>query len=611
MSAIDHQFDAQGVQAPLEDVTPAGVRGWLERSSLTAKLNIAVLGNTIVLALVAAALLGGTFFLGEGGRTQAVIASIEVRTNNAAIAMVDVFEGLEAAGEAQSPRARTTALRDAASGLDLAYETLTDPIEFAGDRMPADVGPKVIGLRDQVDALRSDLAADRSAASIAELEERARTLYRDMSRFAVDYHVEAAASADRLFGAISQFLIVFLVLVVAGVSVSLFGARHIIRNTVSSVRAFTSAMQALANGDTDVEIPGRSRRDELGEMAKAMTVFQSSSLALRDLTAERARDAETQLARQQEANAEAQALRAEQSAMLSDLANGFDVSVGEVIASVQSAAETLRTTSKDMVDLAKSSVGQSGEASEAMEAATRNVTAAAAATDEFALSITEISRQATASASLAREANELVGSANTKMSDLSEAAQEIGEIAGLIQTIAQRTNLLALNASIEAARGGEAGRGFAVVASEVKELATQTSHATSSVAEKIAAMQNSTEASASDLSAIVEQIAKLEEASVVIASAVDQQSRSGEDLARNIDTVAAGSVDIGDRLEALKKASHETGAAAGNVLHSAEDLGRQADTLQAKASQFISQVQTSSVDMLSAGEAAAVAKAQG
>ena len=188
-------------------------------------------------------------------------------------------------------------------------------------------------------------------------------------------------------------------------------------------------------------------------------------------------------------------------------------------------------------------------------------------------------------------------------------AQEIGEIAGLIQTIAQRTNLLALNASIEAARGGEAGRGFAVVASEVKELATQTSHATSSVAEKIAAMQSSTEASASDLNCIVNQIAKLEEASVVIASAVDQQSRSGEDLAKNIDTVAAGSADIGERLNDLSQASHATGDAAGEVLGSAEALSLHADTLNAKAGQFIAEVQRSSEELLKAGAASGAAKA--
>ena len=587
MSSIDHQFEAADVVPNADAHAPTPSSGWLRRSSLARKLTIAVLGNTLVLALVAAALLIGTFYLGQGGHAQAVMASIEVRTNNAAIALVDVVDALEA-GDAVA----------AEDGLDVAYETLSDPIEFAGERMPQDVGPRILGYRDTVDALRADLAVYRGS-DLTGFATRAETLYRDMSVFALGYHEEAAASADRLFSSISAFLVGFAILFATGVAVSLFWARAIILNVVGSVRSITASMQGLAEGNTKVAIPGQARNDELGDMARALTVFQSATLSLNDLTAERARDAETRLEDEKAANLEAQTLRTEQSAVLSDLAQGFQVSVGEVIASVQSAADTLRSTSKHMVDLAQSSVGQSSEATGAMETATRNVTAAAAATDEFALSINEISRQATASASLAREANDLVGSANAKMNDLSQAAKEIGEIASLIQTIAQRTNLLALNASIEAARGGEAGRGFAVVASEVKELATQTSHATSSVAEKIAAMQSSTQASASDLGAIVEQIGKLEEASVVIATAVDQQSLSGDDLARNIDTVAAGSAEIGERLNALNKASHATGNAAGDVLSNAEALGRHADTLQTKAGQFIADVQRSSREMAS------------
>src|SRR3546814_2330928 len=80
----------------------------------------------------------------------------------------------------------------------------------------------------------------------------------------------------------------------------------------------------------------------------------------------------------------------------------------------------------------------------------------------------------------------------------------------MISTIAQRTNLLALNASIEAARGGEAGRGFAVVASEVKELATQTGKATEEVAGQIRAIQETTHASVEALRSIASQIAQLE-----------------------------------------------------------------------------------------------------
>ena len=296
-------------------------------------------------------------------------------------------------------------------------------------------------------------------------------------------------------------------------------------------------------------------------------------------------------------------LRTEKSQLLEGLADGFEISVGELITAVSAASEQLRATSKQMVELAEGSNTQADGANEAMEKATANVTAAAAATDEFALSIREISRQASSSAELAREATDLVGNANTKMSDLSQAALEVGEIVELIQTIAQRTNLLALNASIEAARGGEAGRGFAVVASEVKELAMQTSNATSSVTEKITAMQDSTQSSAADLSAIVKQIGELEQAAVMIASAVDQQSVSGEELAKNIDIVASGSAQVGERLDALRTAGQETGHAADDVVASANALGAHADDLRAKAGRFIADVRRSARE-LEAGDAA-------
>ena len=111
------------------------------------------------------------------------------------------------------------------------------------------------------------------------------------------------------------------------------------------------------------------------------------------------------------------------------------------------------------------------------------------------MSIGEISRQASTSAELARKASTAAEDADTTISALTLSASQVGDIVEMISTIAQRTNLLALNASIEAARGGEAGRGFAVVAAEVKELATQTGKATQEVAGQIRSIQAPTSAS--------------------------------------------------------------------------------------------------------------------
>ena len=243
-----------------------------------------------------------------------------------------------------------------------------------------------------------------------------------------------------------------------------------------------------------------------------------------------------------------------------------------------------------MVALADGSNEQANGASKAMSHATANVTAAAAATDEFALSIGEISRQASASASLARDASNLVSTANTRMHELSSAADEIGEIIELIQTIAQRTNLLALNASIEAARGGEAGRGFAVVASEVKELAMQTSRATEQVADQIRAMQDTTGASVSALRSIASEVAQLESTAVSIASAVDQQSVAGQDLARSIDLAARGTEQVSGHIKEVRELSVSTGTAASQVLDSSSALEKQASILRGQVENFLATV---------------------
>ena len=351
-----------------------------------------------------------------------------------------------------------------------------------------------------------------------------------------------------------------------------FALRYVIRDVVVPFNKLTADMARLSAGNRDIEVNGVDRRDEIGDLARALEHFVRAGHKLDELY--RARKESAAANRKQ----------------LLDLAAEFEDRIGKVVNSVAAASSQLNDTASTMSSSAEQANRKAVSMAGAMESASGGVTAAAAASDEFAMSIGEISRQAAQSAELARKASDDAENTDGTISALSNSAEQVGHIVELIHSIAQRTNLLALNASIEAARGGEAGRGFAVVASEVKELAAQTSRATEDVAEQIRAIQDSTGASVKALRSIGEQIRQLETTSISIASAVDQQSVAGQDLARSIDLAARSSDEVAGHVEGMREASMSTGSAASQVLGSARELEQQASVMRSKVDEFLGSI---------------------
>ena len=194
------------------------------------------------------------------------------------------------------------------------------------------------------------------------------------------------------------------------------------------------------------------------------------------------------------------------------------------------------------------------------------------------------------SSRIAGEAVKQAERTDARITELSQAAGRIGDVVKLITAIAEQTNLLALNATIEAARAGEAGRGFAVVASEVKALAAQTAKATDEITSQIAGMQVATQDSVGAIKEIGATIARISEIAQTVASTVEEQGAVTAEIARNVVEAAKGTAEVAEKITEVNRGANATGAASGQVHASARALSRESGHLKTAVDKFLDTV---------------------
>src|SRR5215470_2736887 len=325
--------------------------------------------------------------------------------------------------------------------------------------------------------------------------------------------------------AMFQAGLVTLVLVLGLAGVTMWIARGIAQ-PMTQLRA---AMLDLAENRPISVALDTARRDEIGEMARAVDVFRENAAARASLEAKTRAE---------------EAARAERQAKVDRMIGGFRSSVGTVLSAVDASMAKLESTASSLKTVASDASGQATTAAGASEQAAGNVQGVATASEELGTSVAEIGRQVEKANDVVKEATTMANKTNTEVAALADAAQKIGDVIGLIQAIAAQTNLLALNATIEAARAGEAGKGFAVVASEVKSLASQTAKATEEISAQISSIQTTTGQAVAAIRSISGTISEMHDIAVEITASVEQQGAATQDIASNVSQAARGTTEV-------------------------------------------------------------------
>ncbi|CAM3847061.1 methyl-accepting chemotaxis protein [Alkalicoccus chagannorensis] len=426
---------------------------------------------------------------------------------------------------------------------------------------------------------------EAAAELLQEIRDEAEQIMAFYENLAVEQEEEIAADTAAISNSTENLFFWVIVISAAVIIIGIAAAMITSSSIADPVKRVTERMETLAGGDLSGEPLENNAKDEIGTMTAAVNAMTENNRQLLMKIAD-----------------------------VSDQVSAQSEELNQSADEVRSGTEQISSTMEELARGSESQAGYAGDLTESMTTFTSQMTDSNEKGKETVHASAEVlsmtkegGRLMNTSVTQMQEIDQVMNDAVDKVKGLDTSTQEISKLVNVIQDIAEQTNLLALNAAIEAARAGEHGKGFAVVADEVRKLAEQVSNSvteitsiTGRIQEESNQVTTSLEGGYSEVEKGTAQIKQTGETFRQIEHAVDTMGENLREVTTKLDEMTTRSGEMSSAIEEIASVAEESAAGVEQtsasaqqatssmqeVSSSSDELARMAQQLQDSIRQF-------------------------